>query len=109
MAKPPLSEAELVARYGPHLNEAPPGGWNRDLAADREVGGQQVVVDHHDVRLRRPAAGPEQEAGIEVRALQPGAEVGLRAHLVPHLAGGLEREVGEGSVSGVPGPLEQAG
>lgn len=37
MAKPPLSEAELVARYGPHLNEAPPGGWNRDLAADREV------------------------------------------------------------------------
>jgi assimilatory nitrate reductase catalytic subunit len=37
MAHPPLSEDELVARYGPHLNEAPPGGWNTGLEVDREV------------------------------------------------------------------------
>ena len=39
--------------------------------ADREVGGEQVVVHHHDVGLRRPAAGPEQEAAVEVAALEP--------------------------------------
>jgi assimilatory nitrate reductase catalytic subunit len=37
MARPPVDEAELVARYGPHLNEAPPGGWDADVEADREV------------------------------------------------------------------------
>ena len=28
MARPPITEEELIARYGPHLNEAPPGGWD---------------------------------------------------------------------------------
>jgi assimilatory nitrate reductase catalytic subunit len=37
MARPPISEDELVARYGPHLNDAPPGGWDADLEIDREV------------------------------------------------------------------------
>lgn len=37
MARPPLSEAELVERYGPHLNQAPPGGWDAGVAIDREV------------------------------------------------------------------------
>jgi assimilatory nitrate reductase catalytic subunit len=37
MSRPPLSDEELVARYGPHLNEAPPGGWNAGLDIDREV------------------------------------------------------------------------
>lgn len=38
MARPPLSEEALVARYGPHLNQAPPGGWNQGLdEIDREV------------------------------------------------------------------------
>ena len=37
MAKPPLTEEELIARYGPHLNETPPGGWNAGVEADREV------------------------------------------------------------------------
>ena len=37
MARPPLTEDELVARYGPHLNEAPPGGWNAGLEVDRVV------------------------------------------------------------------------
>ncbi len=37
MAHPPLSEDDLVARYGPHLNQAPPGGWNAGFEVDREV------------------------------------------------------------------------
>ena len=37
MARPPVSEAELVARYGPHLNEAPPGGWDAGVVPDRVV------------------------------------------------------------------------
>jgi assimilatory nitrate reductase catalytic subunit len=37
VARPPLSEEALVERFGPHLNEAPPGGWNADLDVDREV------------------------------------------------------------------------
>jgi assimilatory nitrate reductase catalytic subunit len=37
MASPPISEAELIERYGPHLNEEPPGGWNAGLDIDRVV------------------------------------------------------------------------
>ena len=37
MAQPPITEDELVARYGPHLNQAPAGGWNAGLEIDREV------------------------------------------------------------------------
>jgi assimilatory nitrate reductase catalytic subunit len=37
MATPPVSEAELIARFGPHLNEAPPGGWDAGLEYDRLV------------------------------------------------------------------------
>jgi assimilatory nitrate reductase catalytic subunit len=37
MARLPVSEEELIARYGPHLNEAPPGGWSADVVADRVV------------------------------------------------------------------------
>lgn len=37
MARPPLTEDELVDRYGPHLNRAPKGGWNAGLQIDREV------------------------------------------------------------------------
>jgi len=28
---------ELIARYGPHLSTAPPGGWNAGIEVDREV------------------------------------------------------------------------
>ncbi len=31
MATRPVSEEALVAAYGPHLNQAPPGGWHRDV------------------------------------------------------------------------------
>ncbi|QGG96705.1 molybdopterin oxidoreductase family protein [Actinomarinicola tropica] len=37
MARPPLTEEELVDRYGPHLNVQPPGGWNAGIEPDREV------------------------------------------------------------------------
>jgi assimilatory nitrate reductase catalytic subunit len=37
MARMPRTEDELVARYGPHLNQAPPGGWDADVDYDREV------------------------------------------------------------------------
>ena len=37
MAHPPITDDELIARYGPHLNEAPPGGWNAGLDVDRVV------------------------------------------------------------------------
>jgi assimilatory nitrate reductase catalytic subunit len=37
MARPPMTDEELVERYGPHLNEAPPGGWDAGLDYDRSV------------------------------------------------------------------------
>ena len=37
MSRLPVSEQELVERYGPHLNQEPPGGWNHGLDIDREV------------------------------------------------------------------------
>ena len=40
MAHPPMTDAELIDRYGPHLNEMPPGGWNAGIEVDR-------VVDTH--------------------------------------------------------------
>ena len=37
MARLPTDEAELIARFGPHLNQAPPGGWDAQLEVDRVV------------------------------------------------------------------------
>ncbi|MFA5774027.1 MAG: molybdopterin oxidoreductase family protein [Ilumatobacteraceae bacterium] len=37
MAKTPLTDEELISRYGPHLNETPPGGWDAGLEVDRVV------------------------------------------------------------------------
>ncbi len=37
MATKPVTDAELIAKYGPHLNEEPPGGWNAGIEFDREV------------------------------------------------------------------------
>ena len=85
-------------------HQAPVGRQHRRLLpvvlrpADREVGRQQVVVHHHDVRLGRPPAGPEQEAAVEVRTLEPGAEVRLRAHLVPDLGRRRHRQVAQRAV-----------
>ena len=40
MAQLPLTEEQLIERYGPHLNQAPPGGWDSGLRVDK-------VVDTH--------------------------------------------------------------
>jgi assimilatory nitrate reductase catalytic subunit len=37
MARPPVSDEQLIATYGPHLNEAPPGGWDAGIDPDRTV------------------------------------------------------------------------
>jgi assimilatory nitrate reductase catalytic subunit len=37
MARIPITEAALIETYGPHLNEAPPGGWDADLEIDEVV------------------------------------------------------------------------
>ena len=37
MARLPVSEEALIQRYGPHLNEAPPGGWDAAVDFDRQV------------------------------------------------------------------------
>ena len=31
MATLPITEQALIETYGPHLNQAPPGGWHRDV------------------------------------------------------------------------------
>jgi hypothetical protein len=53
-----------------------------------------MMIDHHHVRFRRAAPGLEQEAGFEVRALEPRTEIGLRGDLVPDLGAGQDRQVG---------------
>jgi assimilatory nitrate reductase catalytic subunit len=40
MAGLPVSEQDLIDRYGPHLNRTPPGGWEADVEYDR-------IVDTH--------------------------------------------------------------
>jgi assimilatory nitrate reductase catalytic subunit len=37
MARLPVTEDDLIARFGPHLNAAPPGGWDAGLEVDRVV------------------------------------------------------------------------
>jgi assimilatory nitrate reductase catalytic subunit len=37
MARIPITEAGLIEAYGPHLNEAPPGGWDAGLEVDKVV------------------------------------------------------------------------
>lgn len=37
MARPPITDEELIDRYGPHLNETPPGGWDAGLTIDKVV------------------------------------------------------------------------
>jgi assimilatory nitrate reductase catalytic subunit len=38
MARKPVSDEELIDRYGPHLNRTPPGGWDADVeGVDRLV------------------------------------------------------------------------
>src|SRR5205085_4798061 len=54
-----------------------------------------------------PPAGLEHEAAVEVRALEPGAEVRLRGDRVPHVATRLVRQLRERPVARAPGPRRQ--
>ena len=65
-----------------------------------------VVHDHH-IGFGRPPAGLEHEAAVEVRALEPGAQIRLRGDRVPHLATRLVGEVGERPVARARGPRRQ--
>ena len=59
MAELPVSEIELIERFGPHLNQAPPGGWDTGLEIDEVVNthccfcGQQcgIKLKVHDNRV----------------------------------------------------------
>src|SRR5215510_7892575 len=42
MARPPIDEAALVTRYGPHLNYEPPGGWQ----SEAQDPAQKLVATH---------------------------------------------------------------
>src|SRR5215467_10114667 len=42
MARPPIDEAALVERYGPHLNYEPPGGWQ----SESQDPAQKLVKTH---------------------------------------------------------------
>jgi assimilatory nitrate reductase catalytic subunit len=37
VATKPVTDEELIEKYGPHLNQAPPGGWNAGLKVEKEV------------------------------------------------------------------------
>jgi len=37
MARTPISDDELIAKFGPHLNQAPPGGWDAGIEIDKVV------------------------------------------------------------------------
>ena len=88
-------------------------GQHRGLApvllrtAHGEIGEQQVVVHHDHIRLRGGAARLEEEALLEVRALEAAAEIGLGRHLVPHLGARRHRQIAERAVRGAPGPRAQ--
>ncbi len=73
--------------------------------ADRQIGREQMMIHHDDIRLGRTAPRPEQEALVEVVALETSAQVGLGAHLVPHLGRGHHGEIAERPVRRVTRPF----
>ncbi len=64
----------------------------------RQVGGEQVVIHHHDVGFGGSASRRENEAAIEVRALEPRAQIRLRRDRIPHVARRLFDEVRQTAV-----------
>ena len=62
MAKPPAPVSELRTEYGPHLNYAPPGGWDRSTGegAVRTREDALLVLRH---AVRHPAEGPREPTG----------------------------------------------
>ncbi len=62
-----------------------------------------MVHDHH-VGLRRLAARAEEEAAIEVLALETRAEIRLRTHFIPYFGAGRTRQVAQRTIAGPAGP-----
>ena len=67
--------------------------------AHREIGCEQVMVHDDHLGFGRPPARLEHEATVEVRALEPRAQVRLRRDRVPHLTTRLVGEVRERPVA----------
>ena len=67
--------------------------------AQRQVGKEQVVVDHHQGSLTRPVAHPGDVAGVVVLALGADACVGTAVHLGPQ-RGALGNAFKLGAVAG---------
>src|SRR5690348_6811672 len=67
-------------------------------AAHRDVGQQQVMIDHDDVGLRGLTPRLEQEAFAVERALRSLTEVGLRRDFIPQLGAWRRGEVAQRSV-----------
>ena len=65
MARPPISDEELIARYGPHLNEAPPGRLGRRA---RGRPGRRDALLLLRAAVRDQAEGPRQR-GRRLRAV----------------------------------------
>ena len=128
MARPPITDEELIARYGPHLNEAPPGGWDAGLEVDRVVKthccfcGQQcgIKLKVHDndgrrvravvrVPVQRGQALPEGRealpAGQPPRpAAAPDGARPVRTGRVPRRQLGRRRSTGSSARSGASRP-----
>ena len=64
MAQRPVSEAELIERFGPHLNQAPPGGWDAGVEPDR-------VVNTHCCFCGQQCGIKLKAAGNEVVGFEP--------------------------------------
>ena len=73
-----------------------------------EIARQEVVVHHHHVRVGGAAPRLEDEAPVEVRTAQPGAQVRLGRDLVPHLGAGRERQIRDAAVRRVRRPRREA-
>ena len=82
----------------------------QDVAAGRDVGAEEVEVDHDHVGLPGPLVGGLGEARLPAGALLgPRALVGPDAHRRPRRRAGLEGELGPVAGEAVLGPGEEAG
>ena len=56
------------------------------LLLDRQIREEKMMIDDHDIALRRPAPHLGDKAAAKLAALLPGAGIGTRVQLVPQRA-----------------------